>query len=148
MGIRMDQFIGLPPAAEALLREYEISAKVCECCKRPFPRDLEEIGHYYGMFDQQYPLHRHLLRDGRLADEFLQASPWDCGPMFFLGLQLSDGTRFEWSEDEMDQETGCTAAEASTDVGVEDEWQEGDSNGDSVGWQDDNIIDAEFKVKS
>jgi hypothetical protein len=105
------------------------------------------------MFDQQYPLHRHLLRDGRLADEFLQASPWDCGPMFFLGLQVSDGTRFEWSEEAMDQELGCTAAEASTDVEVEGEWQEGDPNGATgvvgpAGWQDDDIIDAEFEVKS
>jgi hypothetical protein len=133
----MDQFIGLSPAAETFLQEHEISVKVCECCKRPFPRDLQVVGHYYGMFETEYPLYRHILKDSRVADEFLQTSPWDCGPMFFLGLQVSDGTRFEWTEEEIDQETGHMATEVSTDVESEGRQE----------WGSDDIIDAEFEMK-
>jgi len=138
MGIRMDQFVGLPPAAEAFLEEHETAVQICSCCNRPFPRDLQVIGHYYGMFEQEYPLYRHVLKDGRLANEFLQVSPWDCGPMFFLGLEVNDGMRFVWTDEEIQQQTdGCTAAEAATDVEVDGGWQE---------WGDD-VIDAEFEVK-
>jgi hypothetical protein len=141
MGIREDQYIGLPQTAVAFLDEQETAVQICTCCNRPFPRDLQVVGHYHGMFDTEYPLYRHALKDGRVADEFLQASPWDCGPMFFLGLEVSDGTRFEWTEEEIEQ-GGCTAAEAATDVEIEEGWQEWGGNADG-----DNIIDAEFEVK-
>lgn len=138
MGIREDQYVGFTPAAMAFLDEHETAVQICTCCKRPFPRDLRVIGHYYGMFETAYLLFRHVLKDGRVADEFLQASPWDCGPVFFLGLQVNDGTRFEWSDEEIEQQMGgCTAAEAATDVEVEEGWRE---------WGGD-IIDAEFEVK-
>jgi hypothetical protein len=59
------------------------------------------VGEYTGFND--YPLHRHQLKDGRTADEFLQAISWSSGPMFFLGLRVSDGTEFAWSEEEIEQ---------------------------------------------
>ena len=102
MGIRCDQFIGLTSAAEAFLKEHEAPMKICECCQRPFPRELEEIGFYYGMFDDdKFLLHRHILKDGRTADEFHRASPWCAGPVHHLGLRVSDGTEFVWTEEEI-----------------------------------------------
>jgi hypothetical protein len=53
------------------------------------------------MFDQEYHLYRHALKDGRTADEFLQVAPWSSGPMFFIGLKVSDGVEFIWTEEEI-----------------------------------------------
>jgi len=102
MGIRCDQFMGLSPAADAFLEEHRVPMKVCECCQRPFPHDLEKIGFYYGMFDDEFLLHRHILKDGRTADVFHQASPWSSGPVHHLGLRISDGTEFVWTEEEIE----------------------------------------------
>lgn len=103
MGIREDQFMGFTDEARAFLEEYEVPQETCEFCLRPFPRKLEEIDHYFGMFDTKYPLFRHVLKDGRTADGFLQAAPWSSGPVLFLGLRVSDGTEFLWTEKEMDE---------------------------------------------
>lgn len=103
MGIRMDQFAGLPDAATAFLHEHEIPTECCPTCKRPFPREREVIGKYYGMFENKYPLHRHMLNDGRTADEFHQAAPWSSGPVHFIGLKVSDGTEFVWTEEEIEK---------------------------------------------
>lgn len=99
--MRMDQFVGLNPQAVAFLEEKEVPQKVCECCNCLYPRNLEIIGNYEGMFGAKYPLNRHQLQDGTYADEFLQAAPWSSGPMFFLGLRLQDGTEFKWSDTEV-----------------------------------------------
>lgn len=104
MGIRMDQFEGLCAEAKVFLKENEVPEKICECCKRPFPRDLEIIGHYQGMSGDEYPLYRHRLKNGNCADEFLQATPWSSGPMFFLGLRLPVSLfEFKWSEIEIEE---------------------------------------------
>lgn len=102
--MRMDQFEGLPASAKAFLKENEVPQKVCECCERPFPRDLEIIEHFYGMFGDKYPLHRHQLKNGSCADEFLQATEFSSGPMFFLGLRLLASLfEFKWSEAEIEE---------------------------------------------
>lgn len=102
MGIRCDQFVGLPPAADAFLEEHEVPLEICGCCKRPYPRMLEEIGHFSGMYDEEFPLHRRVLKDGRTADVFHQAAPWCSGPVHHLGLRVSDGTEFVWTEEEIE----------------------------------------------
>jgi len=102
MGIREDQFVGFTPAADAFLAEHEVPPEVCPHCERPFPRNLEVIGHFHGMFETEYPLHRRVLKGGRTADEFLQAAPWSSGPVHFLGLRVSDGTELVCTEDEID----------------------------------------------
>lgn len=105
MGMRCDQFVGLPPEAETFLKKEEIDPGFCEHCMRTLPKKLEVIGYYYGMFDDEYPLYRHQLKDGRHADEFLQTAPWSSGPVHFLGLKVSDavtGQIFEWSSEEID----------------------------------------------
>lgn len=99
---RCDQFMGLPPAADAFLAEHEVPLEICKCCNRPFPRSLEEIDHYHGMFGQVYPLVRHVLIDGRTANTFHQTSPWCSGPVHHLGLRVSDGTEFVWTEKEIE----------------------------------------------
>jgi len=88
---RHDQFIGLPTVATCYLNDNKA------------PTQPEPIGMYYGMFDQTYPLYRYTLNNGLTADEFLQASPWNSGPMFFLGLRVSDGTLFQWGESDIRQ---------------------------------------------
>lgn len=101
MGIRMDQFIGLTDAAQEFLRENEAYGGMCPTCKQSLPRILQQVGSFTGMFDQEYPLFQHTLKDGCTADEFLQTSPWSSGPMFFLGLRVSDGREFLWAEEEI-----------------------------------------------
>lgn len=103
MGIRMDQPQGLPPEAHSFLATNEIEPKVCPHCKRPYPLERGVIGSYEGMFGTEYPLHKRVLKDGRIAEEFLQATIWSSGPMFFLGLKMSNGTVFEWSDEELEQ---------------------------------------------
>ncbi len=103
MGIRCDQFVGLPPTAIAFLVEYAAPQEVCEHCKRPFPCSSEQIGFFYGMFDEKYPLRRLVLKDGRTADEFHQAAPWSSGPVHHLGLRVSDGIEFVWTKEEIEE---------------------------------------------
>lgn len=100
--MRYDQPQGLPLAAKAFLDEFE-KLEYCEKCGRPEPRQLEVIGKCKGFDD--HPLHRHQLKIDGTADEFLQATLWSSGPMFFLGLQVSDGQRFVWTEEEIEQAT-------------------------------------------
>jgi hypothetical protein len=103
MGIRCDQFVGLPPAAVVFLEEHEVPQEICEYCGRPFPRSLKQIGSFYGMFDDEYPLHRRVLKHGRTADEFHQTAPWSSGPVHHLGLRVSDWMEFVWTEEEIEE---------------------------------------------
>ncbi len=99
--MRSDQFMGLPPDAVGFLEKYETPEKCCKECKRPFSRELEVIGHFFGIGGTKYPLHRHKLVEGAYADEFLQAQPGSSGPCFFLGLKLF-GSVFEWPQEDID----------------------------------------------
>jgi hypothetical protein len=100
MGIREDQIWGLTEEAIDYLCENEIPEDVCPCCRRPFPRNLEQIDHYSGM-GTDYPLYRHRLLNGEAADEFVQTVEWSSGPCIFLGLCTSDGVEFLWTEEEI-----------------------------------------------
>lgn len=100
--MRCDQYIGLTDAAEKFLEENKIPNKVCPCCGRVIPKIPKIIGKCLGMFGTTCPLFRHRLKDGRTADEYLQASPWSSGPMFFIGLKVSDGKEFNWPQEEID----------------------------------------------
>jgi len=99
--MRCDHQMGLPSAAIDFLKEYEVPVTYCNDCKRPFPRELEVIGHYFGMMGVKYLLHRHQLIDGEYADEYLQCDAWSSGPHFFLGLEVLGGV-FEWDQDAID----------------------------------------------
>ena len=127
--MRMDQHIGFNPFTLAFLEENEVPEEVCECCKRPIPRDLKIIGRYEGMFGTKYSLRRHQLKDGGFADTFLQASPWSSGPMFFLGLHFQNGSTFQWSVGEIEEETSLTTAHYDSG-GYDDSDIGGDYGGD------------------
>jgi hypothetical protein len=62
---------------------------------------------FHGMFDEEYTLFRHQLKDGRYADEYLQAQPWSSGPVSFIGLRVYDRDgnltdNFYWDEYDID----------------------------------------------
>jgi len=103
MGIREDQIWGLTEEAIEFLSENEVPEEVCLHCHRPFPRHLERVDWYEGMFETQYPLYRHVLLGGETAVEFVQTIEWSSGPCIFLGLSVSDGREFLWTEDEIEE---------------------------------------------
>jgi hypothetical protein len=105
--MRCDQIFGLPIGAIEFLRKYEVQPEACPHCKRPFDRKPDVCGYYLGMFDDPYNLYRHLLVDGRTAEEFVQADPWSSGPCMFLGLRVYDTNadlenEFLWSQEDID----------------------------------------------
>jgi len=108
---RSDQYIGLPPNALKFITENVKTTEItkpCPHCGGPIVKSTEDvtevIGHYSGMFWDEYELLRYHLSDGRTADEFVQAEPWSSGPMFFIGLKISDGTEILWSDEEIDKQ--------------------------------------------
>ena len=108
MGIRMDQHMGLPENAINYLAKFEICPPPCPTCGRQFGAATTKIGCYDGMFQDEYPLSRHQLKNGWYADEYLQASPWSSGPVFFIGLRVYDELGhlqqdFCWTDDEIEE---------------------------------------------
>lgn len=100
----MDQFAGLSPAAEAFLKERRRPPRICSCCGHVTETYIEKIGSYYGMFGDEYPLHRHPLKGGEeYAEEFLQCAPWSGGPVHFLGLRFMDLPDIVWTEEEIEE---------------------------------------------
>ena len=115
MGIRMHQHMGLSIDALAFLDENALYAP-CQCCgvsgrsiddcKIPSKQRVSyEV--YTGMFDDEYPLYVYTLKDGMIAEEFVQVDPWSSGPVIFLGLRVIDQdvgetiNKFEWTEEEI-----------------------------------------------
>ena len=86
----VNQYMSLSESASVFLERLEV---ICPCCDRPLP------GRQIGQFDGDFPLVRYRLTDGRYADEFLQVQS---RLMFFLGLRVSDGTEFRWTQEEID----------------------------------------------
>ena len=105
--MRCDQFMGLPMAAQSYLESHKVARETCPCCGQCIPRQLRVIGHYDGMFLDQYPLYQYVLHDGLYADEFLQASPWASGPVHFLGLRVTNNgelvSEFTWTPEEIEE---------------------------------------------
>jgi len=104
MGIRMDQLLGLPKKALEWLNYYGIVEPLerCPMCGHILSTDFvyETYDHYYGMFDDEYTLKQYKTTLGT-AEEYVQAEPWNSGPMFFLGLKLPSGDKLEWTEEEI-----------------------------------------------
>jgi len=101
--MRTDQFAGLPAAAEKFLTESRRPPRICQACGHVTETYIEKYGHFYGMFGDQYPLHRHPLKGGGFAEEFLQTAPWSSGPIHFLGLRVGNGDDFTWTEEDMEE---------------------------------------------
>lgn len=101
--MRTDQFAGLAPDAEKFLRENQRPPQRCGQCGHVTETYIKHCGTFSGMFGNDYPLRSYPLKDGKYADEFLQCAPWSSGPVHFLGLRLDDGTKFIWTNEEMDE---------------------------------------------
>lgn len=99
--MRHDHFLGLPEKALKFLERYGIR---CPHCKQVMPNIcVEAIGHYASTPNNKYPLMRYLFANDRHADEFLQVDPWSGGSILFLGLKVSDGTEYLWTQEEIDE---------------------------------------------
>lgn len=110
--MRCDQSMGLCKQALAFLEANEVKPESCPTCKRPLDQNRRIIGHYDG-FDT-HPLYQHVCKNGRLANEYLQAQPWSSGPVAFLGLKVYiPGQAYEvcytfyWSEKDIADATEC-----------------------------------------
>lgn len=103
MGIRCDQFMGLNEWASNFVKGEPVL--VCtEEVTRVYPDGrretleprsvhessvkIEESGEFYfGMFEDEYHLHKYTFPDGRVYFERLQAARWSSGSVHFLALQ-------------------------------------------------------------
>lgn len=105
--MRCTQFVGLSEEASAFLDENAsvVGANPCPHCGEPTVQVKETIkdGRYtYGMFEEELSLSTYRLKDGRIAKEIVQASPWSSGPVIFTCLEV-DGERVgEWSDEDID----------------------------------------------
>jgi hypothetical protein len=101
---RSDQCMGVTPDARQFVLKYSMQDTVCPTCHQCVVVNHETVGAYYGMFMDNYPLHRYPLKSGGWADEFLQDQPWSSGPVAFIGLRVfdKDGEQvdeFLWPQD-------------------------------------------------
>lgn len=94
--MRCTQPMGLPAEAEQLLQVQAVRRNPCTHCNRDDGFVFKVVGHT-GMFDDLV-LHEYSLKDGRTAREVVQEEIWSSGPMIWLALELSDGSKVEWDE--------------------------------------------------
>lgn len=116
--MRTTQIFGLTEEALKLLNDYE-SIKINERGVRTYPdgrtehferevtkdpRKIEKCGSFCGMFDEECPLHRYTMPNGKVYEEYVQADPWSSGPCFFLALRDENGPIEEtlWSDEDID----------------------------------------------
>ena len=109
--MRCTQIIGLPPAALAFLSENQLQVPAdikCPHCGGIVNSTLSDVSEIYasaedsGMFNDGPMLWQHTLKDGRVAKEIVQCSPWSSGPCIFLALQIGD-EKIEWSDDQINE---------------------------------------------
>ena len=104
--MRCTQPQGLSMGTEVFLRENAKHHDSCPTCGHSRGMIREQHDKYYGMFDEEFPLWQYTLKDGRTAKEYKQDEVWSSGPMIYLGLELSDGTKMEWSREELEANCG------------------------------------------
>lgn len=56
-----------------------------------------------GMFEDGPFLMKYFLKDGKVANEIIQATPWSSGPCIFMCLEIEGKKMFEWSQEEIDK---------------------------------------------
>lgn len=119
MGTRTDHYIGLNDWAKLFVGETQI---VHEQGSRRYPNGrlerfdrtlvvrlakVEVIDSITGMGCRWYDLHRYTMPDGRVYEEFVQASTWSGGPNLFIALvRLKRGQRISvpeshWTKEEL-----------------------------------------------
>ncbi len=97
---RTNSPMGLCSEATKFLEQNEVKPEQCPHCNQLISSSItaRQIGEYEGYWDVKYSLLRYKLKDGRTADEYLQLTEFSGGPVMFLGLQISDGTKIEWED--------------------------------------------------
>lgn len=97
--MRCTQPYGLSPAARAFLHEQGLRDDPCSHCGRDSGYVKEKYGNVPGAGD--LPLFRYTLKDGSVAEEFVQCEIWSSGPMIWTALRLADGRELLWPEEEL-----------------------------------------------
>jgi len=102
----MNQHMGFTAEADVFLEEYakKVGTHPCPHCGEMTDKTFEKLSYssYTGMFQQEYPLHIYLLKDGSTVKEIVQAEPWSSGPCFFMCLERDNGKRIgKWSQEEI-----------------------------------------------
>ena len=105
--MRHTQFFGLSERArEYLSNNAQIrTTKICPHCKIPIETGLikEKYDSTWGMFEEEIPLYRYTLKNGKTVCEVVQATPWSSGPCIFLCLKDESGKQFcKWPQKEID----------------------------------------------
>ena len=110
MGIRMSQFIGLSDRAKDYLAKNCLHDTITILRNGIKEKEYEEprsTVYQRPNYDEEFSkpaLREYTTLDEHKLREIIQASPWDCGPMYFLCLQNEQDTRlFEWTEEEMEK---------------------------------------------
>lgn len=116
--MRCDQFVGLNSWASRLVSKkqkvHEIGVRIMPNGKRkrfnrwfriPLARRVQ-IGLVPGAFDEYAgSLSRYVFPDGRVYEEFVQATPWSSGPCYFIALKDREGNPIPeslWTDKEID----------------------------------------------
>lgn len=96
---RTDHYVGLNAWAKKLVHDiHSVSEKGIRTFQdgrqESFDRNVEvnlvkveQIGEITVMHCQFFPRHRYTMPDGRVYEEYLQASPWSGGPHLYMGLK-------------------------------------------------------------
>jgi hypothetical protein len=122
--MRCTQDYGLPGDAIVFLAEHAIKEWYCEHCGRYSGYKVGKLGQY-GMF-HECSLKRYHLKDGGVAEEFVQYEYWWSGPMIWLGLKVvgDDGETFVWDDEAIAKECSIEPDELypSSEEDEEDEY--------------------------
>lgn len=109
---RSDQYIGLNQRAEDFLNKHAVkdvyqivrNGRVVETREEP---QKEVYDHIEGAFYNTFPLYCYFLNDGSKVYEYVQADPWDSGPMYYIALRDSENKPIKeslWTNEEMEWE--------------------------------------------
>ena len=105
--MRCTQWVGLSVEARDFLDKNAntIGSRPCPHCGKHTEEVMETVkvdACATGMFGEELPLEAWKLKDGRVAQEVEQASPWSSGPVIFTCLEI-DGERIgEWPQEKID----------------------------------------------
>lgn len=106
---RTDQYVGLNERAKEFLdrktkKDVFHLYKNGEIADRWEEPQKKAYGTIEGVFGNTFSLHYYFLHNGARVYEYIQAEPWDGGPMYYIALKDEEGNPIKeslWSEEEM-----------------------------------------------